>query len=66
MFKKCWQYLYIKWDDKERVHNRGSQIPLSRLLFFSIRLSRPILSLNPEPVPFFYEIFCLFIEIDVI
>ena len=42
-----------------RVHNRSSQIPLSRLFFFSIPLSRPILRPNPDPVPFFYEIFCL-------
>ena len=49
-----------------RVHNRGSQIPLSRLFFFSIPQSRPILRPNPDPVPFFYEIFCLIIEIDVI
>ena len=49
-----------------RVHNRGSQIPLSRLFFFSIPPSRPILRPNPDPVSFFYEIFGLIIEIDVI
>ena len=37
-----------------RVHNRGSQIPLSRLFFFSIPPSRPILRPNPEAVPFFF------------
>ena len=47
-------------------HNRGSQIPLFRLLFFSIPPSRPILRPNPDPVSFFNEIFCLIIEIDVI
>ena len=51
----------------QRVHNRGSQISLSRLFFFSIPPSHPILCLNPDPVPFFfYKIFCLIIEIDVI
>ena len=54
------------FDHLSRVHNRGSQIPLSRLFFFSIPPSRPILRPNPDPVPFFYEIFCLIIEIDVI
>ena len=50
-----------------RVHNRGSQIPLSRLFFFSIPPSRPILRPNPEAVPFFFcEIFCLIIEIEYI
>ena len=48
-----------------RVHNRGSQIPLFRLFFFWILPSRPILRLNLDSVPFFYEIFCLIIEIGV-
>ena len=49
-----------------RVPNTGSQIPLSRLFFFSIPPSCLILRSNPDPVPFFYEIFCLIIEMDVI
>ena len=55
----------FKGNRKTRVHNRGSQIPLSHLFFFSIPPSRPILCPNPGPVPFFHEIFCLIIEIDV-
>ena len=53
---------------KRKVHNRGSQIPLSRLFFFSIPPSRSFLCLDPDPAPFFYEIFdifCLIIEIGV-
>ena len=41
----------------QRVHNRGSQIPLSRLFFFSIPPSRPILRPNLDPVPFFTRFF---------
>ena len=43
----------------------GSQIPLSRLFVFLIPSSRSILRLNPDPAPFFYEMFRLIIEIDV-
>ena len=57
---------YLTKKSVMRVHNRGSQIPLSRLFFFSIPPSLPILRPNPDPVAFFYEIFCLIIEIDVI
>ena len=54
-----------------RVHNRGSQIPLSRLFFFSIPPSSPFLPFlrpDPDPTPFFYEIFdifCLISEIGI-
>ena len=56
-FQFCFLFFCSVTVKTMRVLNRGSQIPLSRLFFFWI------------PIPphfFFYEIFCLVIEIDVI
>ena len=48
-----------------RVHNRGSQIPPSRLYFLLYPAIPPFLRTNPDPTLIFSRLSCLNIEMDV-
>ena len=55
LFRAYFIFVHRKW----RVHNRGSQIPLSRLLFFSIPPFLPYFTPESRSCPIFLRHFLL-------